>query len=85
MAFTAANMNLAVVGPQKLWIYKTTDTLNSATILTYFKSTAPAGLAAGDFLMIKTADQCDLLNVTAIDTASATFKRALGAVASSLA
>ncbi len=84
MAYAKANMNCAVVGPQKLWIYKTTDTLNSVTILTYFTDDVP-GMVAGDFLIIKTADQVDLLAITAIDTTSAVFKRALGAVASSLA
>ncbi|MBE3119783.1 MAG: hypothetical protein IMZ61_15475 [Planctomycetes bacterium] len=84
MAYSQANMNCAVVGPQKLWIYKTTDTLNSVTILTYFTDDVP-GLAAGDFMIIKTADQVDLLAITAIDSASAVFQRTLAAAASSLA
>jgi hypothetical protein len=83
MAYAKANMNCAVVGPQKLWIYTTTDTLNSVTIKTYFTDDVP-GLAAGDFLIIKTADNCELLSITAIDAASALFLRTLGAVASGL-
>ena len=84
MAYSQTNMNCAVVGPQKLWIYKTTDTLNSATILTYFTDDVP-GMVAGDFLIIKTADQVALLAITAIDAASAVFQGALAAAASSLA
>jgi len=85
MAYSKKNMNCAVVGPQKLWIYKTTDTLNSATILTYFNTTAVPGLAAGDFLLIKTADQVELLNITATDTASSVFVKSLLSGASMLA
>lgn len=85
MAYNSANMNCAVVGPQKLWIYKTTDSLNSATIRTYFKSTTVPGLAAGDFMLIKTADQVELLNITAASSVGVSVVKSLLSGASMLA
>jgi len=85
MSYDSANMNCAVVGPQKLWIYKTTDTLNSATILTYFTTTLVPGLAAGDFLIIKTADQAEILNVSAVSSAGVSVVKSLVSGASMLA
>ncbi len=85
MAYNKANMNCAVVGPQKLWIYKTTDTLNSATILTYFTTTDVPGLAVNDFMLIKTADQVELLSITAADTSGVSVVKSLLSGASMLA
>jgi hypothetical protein len=83
MAFDTANMCMGVVGPNKLWIYKTTDTLNSATVKSYFTTACP-GLAIGDFMIVKTADNVELVYVTALSAAGVSLVRTLGVAASAL-
>ena len=77
MAYDKANMNCAAVGPQKLWIYYTVNSLSSSTLPTYFNQAKVPGLAANDFMLIKTLDQCDLLNITAATNSNISVVRAL--------
>ena len=75
MAFAAAGLNCVAVGPTKLYIYNTTDTLTSATVLTNFNTTNCPGMAAGDIILVahNTAALLAPVRITAINAATCTY------------
>jgi hypothetical protein len=78
MAFAAAGMNCVAVGPTKLWVYNTTDTLNSATVAAKtsgFCTDNVPGLSAGDIVFIghNTAAALAVIRITAITATTCTF------------
>ena len=75
MAFAASGLNCIAVGPQKLYIYSTTDSLTSATLLTNFNSTDCPGLLAGDIIIVahNTAALLNVIRIASIDATSCTF------------
>jgi len=78
MAFDAAGMNCIAVGPTKLYIYNTGDTLNSTTVkaTTYgFNSTNCPGLAVGDIILCAhaTATLFAPIRITAMTATTCTY------------
>jgi hypothetical protein len=75
MAFAAAGLNCIAVGPQKLYIYSTTDVLTSATIKEDFDTTNCPGMAAGDLIILahNTYAALDMIRITDIDAASCQY------------
>lgn len=77
MAFSAAGLNCIGVGPQKLYIYNTADTIVSSPSgsIAQFNTTNCPGMVAGDVIMLahNTAAALGLIRVTAIDASSCTF------------
>lgn len=75
MAFAAAGLNCIAVGPTKLYIYNTADSLTSATLLTTFNTANCPGMAAGDVIIVahNTAALINLIRITAIAAATCTF------------
>ena len=72
MAFSAAGLNCIAVGPTKLYIYNTTDTLAGSTLLSTFNTTNCPGMDAGDVIIVahNTNALVDLIRITAIDATS---------------
>jgi hypothetical protein len=71
MAFSAAGMNCVAVGPTKLWLYNTTDSLTSATMAAAtdgFCTDNVPGLAAGDVIICahNTAALLSIVRITSI-------------------
>jgi len=78
MAFDAAGMNCIGVGPQKLYIYTTTDTLTStANQTTNWNTTDCPNLEAGDVIFVahNTAALLDIVRITSINATSCTLNR----------
>lgn len=75
MAFAVAGLNCAAVGPTKLWIYYTTDSLTSATIKTDFDTTNCPGMVAGDIVLVAhdTNALLSIVRITEIDATSCTI------------
>ena len=78
MAFAAAGLNCIAVGPTKLYIYSTTDTLNSATIIATtngFNTTNCPGMSAGDIVIIGdgTSSLLKTVRITAITATACTY------------
>lgn len=77
MAYDKAGMGLIAVGPTKLYIYYTTDTLTSSPTgsTTNFNSTDCPGLLAGDIILLahNTAAKLGLIRITAINATLCTF------------
>jgi len=74
MAFSAAGLNCIGVGPKKLYIYNTTDTLTSATAAAStngFCTDNCPGMTAGDVVLIAHNTNA-LLSVTRITAIAAT-------------
>jgi hypothetical protein len=80
MAFAASGLNCVAVGPTKLYIYYTTDTLTSTA--NFFNTTSCPGMAAGDIIMLahNTSANLSLVRISAIDATSCTLANA-GALA----
>ena len=78
MAFSAAGLNCIAVGPTKLFIYNTTDTLAGATLLSTFNTTNCPGMDAGDVIMVahNTNALVGLIRITDIDATSCTVASA---------
>jgi len=71
MAFSAAGLNCIAVGPTKLYIYNTTDTISGATLLTTFNTTNCPGMDVGDVIIAAhDTNAVDLIRITAIDATS---------------
>lgn len=76
MAFSAANLNCIGVGPSKLYIYKTDDTLTSPLITAQFDTTNCPGMAVGDIIYIVHTDSTGFagpIRITAIDATSCQY------------
>jgi len=75
MAFKAAGLNCIAIGPTKLYIYNTEDTLTSATVLTNFNTANCPGMSAGDIILCAhaTATLFASVRITAIDATSCTY------------
>ena len=75
MAFAAAGLNCIAVGPTKLYIYNTEDTLTTATLLTTFNTANCPGMSAGDIVMVADNTNAALcvIRITAIDAATCTY------------
>lgn len=79
MAFAASGLNCVAVGPTKLYIYYTTDTLTStANQTTYFNTKSCPGMAAGDIIMLahNTSANLSLVRISAISATSCTLANA---------
>jgi len=75
MAFAKAGLQNVAVGPKKLYIYNTADTLTSTTVKTDFNTTNCPGMAVGDMVMLAntTSTTFLLFMITAIDATSSTY------------
>ena len=78
MAFDAAGLNCIAVGPQKLYIYTTTDSLiyASLAVKTYgFCTDNCPGMIAGDLIIVahNTAAAGALVRITAIAATTCTY------------
>lgn len=75
MAFSAAGLNCVAVGPNKLYIYTTTDSMTSATIATDFDTTNCPGMEAGDVVIVahNSGTALSIARITAIDATSCTM------------
>lgn len=78
MAFSAEGMNCVAVGPTKLYIYNTTDTLTSATVVTAtsgFCTNNCPGMDAGDIVMVahNTSALLAIVRITAIAATTCTY------------
>jgi len=79
--FAAAGLNCAAVGPRKLYIYNTDDTLRSTCtgvsygILEYFNTANCPGMTAGDIILSvhATGTKLSLVEITGISAATCTF------------
>lgn len=74
MAFSAAGLNCLAVGPTKLYIYNTTDTITAASAKTNFCTNNCPGLSAGDIIIIahNTSAALAVVRVTHIAAAEST-------------
>jgi hypothetical protein len=72
MAFAASGLNCVAVGPTKLYLYYTTDSMTSATIKTDFDTTNCPGMAAGDVVIVahNTNALLSIVRITDIDATS---------------
>lgn len=77
MSFAAAGMNCIGVGPQKLYIYTTKDTIASSPFgkIAQFNTGSCPGMNAGDVIIIahNTAALMAIIRITAIDASSVTY------------
>lgn len=78
MAFSAKGMNCIGIGPNKLYIYNTTDTLTSASVQAAtdgFCTNNCPGMAAGDIVMIghNTNALLAIVRITAITATTCTY------------
>ena len=78
MAFSAAGLNCIAVGPTKLYIYNTTDTLTSTTIKAStdgFCTDNCPGMLAGDIVLIGHGTNSLLggIRITAIADTTCTY------------
>ncbi|MFH1230563.1 MAG: hypothetical protein V1709_03610 [Planctomycetota bacterium] len=78
MAFSAAGFQNCDVGPTKLFIYYTTDTLTSGSIVVTangLNTTNCPGLSAGDIVMVahNTNALLAIVRITAITAATCTY------------
>jgi len=78
MAFAAAGLNCVAVGPTKLYIYNTTETLTAASAVhaTYgFNTTNCPGMSAGDIIFIahNTNAAMSVIRLTEIASDAATM------------
>lgn len=81
MAFSAKGMNCVGIGPNKLYIYNTTDTLTSATVVAAtsgFCTNNCPGMAAGDIVMIghNTSAKLAIVRITAITATTCAYTEA---------
>ena len=78
MAFDKAGLNCVAVGPTKLYIYNTTDTLTSVTVKAAtdgFCSNNCPGMSAGDIVLIgnATSSLLAVVRITAIAATTCTY------------
>ena len=78
MAFSAAGMACIGVGPNKLYIYTTTDTISAASAVLStdgFCTNNCPGMKAGDIIMIahNTAALLAIVRITAISATTCTY------------
>lgn len=75
MSFAAAGLNCIAVGPTKLYIYKTTDTITSASVKTNFNTVNCPGMLAGDIVLVahNTSAELSFVRITEIDDTSCTY------------
>jgi hypothetical protein len=77
MAFNAAGMNCIAVGPTKLYIYSTADTLTSvANRMTALTTDSCPGMAAGDVIIFASGTATSVVSivrVVAINSTGATL------------
>ena len=78
MAFKAAGLNCIAIGPTKLYIYNTEDTLTAASIVAAadgFCTDNCPGMSAGDIVLIAhgTNAAFGTIRITAIDATSCTY------------
>lgn len=80
--FAAAGLNCVAVGPRKLYIYNSDDTLRSTStgsvsysILEYFNTANCPGMTAGDIILSvhATGTKLSLVGITGISAATCTF------------
>ena len=75
MAFARAGMNCVAVGPRKLWIYNTDDTLTSILMHAQYNTANAPGMSAGDIILTShtTHTALSLIMITGISAATSTF------------
>jgi len=75
MAFASAGMNCVAVGPRKLWIYNTDDTMTSLLFHAQYNTANVPGMSAGDIVLTSHATHTllSLITITAINAATSTF------------
>ena len=78
MAFAAAGLNCIAVGPTKLYIYNTADTLTSASIVAAtdgFCTDNCPGMSAGDIILIgdDTNSLLKTIRITGIAATTCTY------------